>query len=61
MLKQRANFQIVVLPLTIYVVSAKKITVNLILIVINASFKLRLVIPLLVKTLRKEITFREDQ
>lgn len=61
MLKQRANFQIVVLPLTIYVVSAKKITVNLILIVINASFKLRLVIPLLVKNLRKEITFREDQ
>ena len=61
MLKQRANFQIVVLPLMIFVVSAKKITVNLILIVINASFKLRLVIPLLVKTLRKEITFREDQ
>lgn len=61
MLKQRANFQIVVLPLTIFVVSAKKITVNLILIVINASFKLRLVIPLLVKNLRKEITFREDQ
>ena len=61
MLKQRANFQIVVLPLMIFVVSAKKITVNLILIVINASFKLRLVISLLVKTLRKEITFREDQ